>query len=142
MKNILYITISLFFLNCSVNKTTTSEIEKINYSILEIDDFEYTYRFKGLNTQTHDTVYVLSFKQKMYDKYKHQKPKNLNGILDIKSKNDYIFSLIKMKTKVSTMQQLGQFIIIEKDTLWKGVSGIVPPKYYVAQNTVDLTYFK
>lgn len=142
MKSILYIIISLFFLSCSVNYLAKKEVEKINYNILEIDDFEYTYRFKGLNIETHDTVFVLSFKQKIYDKYKFTKPKDLNGTVDIKSKKNYIFKLIKMKTKVSTMQQLGQFIIIENDTLWKGSSGIKPPKYYTAQNAVGLIYFK
>jgi len=142
MKNTLYLILSLFIIGCTLNKTTRYEPEKINCSIIEINNFEYVFRLKGINSETNDTIYILSFKENMYDKYKYKKPQELNNSVQIRSGNNYKFSLIKKKIQVSNMQELGQYIIVEKDTLWKGSSNIIPPKYYIAQKTMDLTLYR
>jgi|GEM_PF-2736027 hypothetical protein len=126
------------FLNCTTKVSQRNNFERANCTIVNVDEFEYVYRFQAIRQIEKDTVYVLSWKEKMFEKYKIKPLISSNKSLDILPNLKYTFVIDRMRARVSTMQQLGQYFIVEKDTLWAGKSEVPAPKYYIAKNTVGL----
>jgi hypothetical protein len=133
MKYLFPIIFCFFLISCSTNnKVEKSQLQ--NLKIVKIEEFKTFYKFNSIDYKN-DTLNVISFKNVTKQK------SNFYETLKIAEQNTYGFKLENIKTRVSTMQQLGQFIIIEKDTLWKGSSDKVAPKYSVSKNTVGLQIF-
>ena len=110
----------------------------LNCHILEIEEYQYAFRFKALNKEN-DTILIISLKESYYDKYGYKKL-ILNNLQEIKLTEKYDFHLTQKKPTVSTMEQLGAFIIIEKDTLWKSFTYKDIPPSFMSHNTVGKYY--
>ncbi|MCF6298149.1 MAG: hypothetical protein L3J08_09250, partial [Flavobacteriaceae bacterium] len=109
--------------------------------VTNIEEYEYAYRLKVLKDQSKDTIIIVSFKEKFYSKHNLKKPDS-SGHKKIEINNNYNFKLLLIKPQVSNMEQLGAFIIVEKDTLWKERSYKTMPKSYTAQNTIGLIIYE
>ena len=132
MKNFIIIMICVFAFSCS----STSTFETKSFKVVSIEEFESCYRIKSLDQNLKDTVNLISLKYQMLRKDR-EVPK-FNATSQIVTQNNYNFKLQKVRTRVSSMEQLGKWIIFGKDTLWKGNSKEVEPKYFYALNTLGL----
>ena len=127
MKTLNYLVLLIFIGCIKINNKEPENITHQNISIIEIKEFDYSYRLKGIN-KLRDTILIISFKDKFYNKYRINKPTGSKE--KIQCKKEYYFKLVQIKLQASTMEQLGAFIIIEKDTLWKANSyKNIPPSY-------------
>ena len=127
MKTLNYLVLLIFIGCIKINNKEPENITHQNISIIEIKEFDYSYRLKGIN-KLRDTILIISFKDKFYNKYRINKPTGSEE--KIQCKKEYYFKLVQIKLQASTMEQLGAFIIIEKDTLWKANSyKNIPPSY-------------
>ena len=126
------------FIGCkSINNKTTSNEKELK--VINIAEFEYVFELRTIEKETSDTLFVLSSKNNFYNKYNLNKPKS-NSTEQLILNNTYRFEVLPIKPQVSTMQQLGAYIIVENDTLWKGANYKEAPKFYSSQNTVGLLY--
>ncbi len=118
-------------IGCIGRKKTT--IKKTgNFTDIKIVGINKTknyYILKGLKEGNSDTLFIVSYKEEG-----DLEKESMKTIIEIGS--IYNFTLGNVRTRVSSMQQLGQFIIVGKDTLWKGGPEENPPLYYQAQNTI------
>lgn len=123
------------------NKNNEKANSEMELKVIKINEFEYVYQLKTVQIKSNDTLFVLSSKNNFYDKYNLKTPKSniLEQIITIN--NTYRFKVLRIKPQVSTMAQLGAYIIVEGDTLWKGSNYKEAPKYYSSQNTVGLTLY-
>jgi hypothetical protein len=126
----------LSFTGCRVNNNSKLKVKDSLY-ISEIDEFENLYRFKGILNSGHDSVYAISFKQKVYDRY-NIKNSMTNKSTDIIINKDYNFIMDKVRPIFSMRNRYQHYIVVEKDTLWKGSINTNPPKYYIIRNSVGL----
>lgn len=139
MKNIiLYSTLAFAFIACSSVEKKQNGASFITCSIIDIQEYEYVFTFKALN-QKKDTVFVLSLKENYYNKNNYTKPK-MEFLEQIKLNNKYLFNVIPKKPSVSSMEQLGAFIIIEKDTLYKSSNYKQIPPTFISLNTIGKYY--
>lgn len=143
MKNLnsLYIVILCLFLGCGSTSSLKKETINSNLKVVDIEEYQYAYRFRVLEDKSKDTILIVSFKDNFYNKNNLKKPKGEDS-KQIVTDNNYNFKLLLIKSQVSTMQQLGAFIIVEKDTLWKERSYKTMPKSYTAQNTIGLSIYE
>lgn len=116
-------------------------ISKLELKVISISEFEYVYQLKTIQKERNDTLFILSSKNNLYDKYNLIKPKSNKVEQKIKINNTYNFQILPIKPQVSTMEQLGVYIIVENDTLSKGGNYKGIPKYYSSQNTVGLNIY-
>jgi len=100
--------------------------------ILSIDTCNDVYSLKCLNINNFDTLFIISLKENIYS------ISDTSMLSTVLFGGIYTFELKKMKIRISKMQQLGQFIIVKNDTLWKGASGATPPVYYIVENSLGL----
>lgn len=132
----------LILLGCSTTKNTNIDYQLQNLKVIDIKEYEYGYLIETIHEQNRDTAFVISRKEKLYDKYNLKTPTNKGKVELLELEKAYHFKVSKVKTRVSTMQQLGQFIILENDTLWSGSDKSIVPKHYVALNTVGLNLYR
>lgn len=111
----------------------------LNCRIIEIKEYQYAFRFKAL--KENDTILIISLKENYYTEYGYKKP-ILNDLEEIKINEKYDFYLTQKKPTVSTMEQLGAFIIIENDTLWKSKTYKEVPLSFISHNTIGKFYSK
>ena len=52
----------------------------------------------------------------------------------------YVFHLVEKKSTVSTMEQMGAFIVIENDTIWKSKNYKEVPISFISHNTIGKFY--
>jgi hypothetical protein len=135
---ILYSTLIFAFIACSSVEKKQNNKSFITCSIIDIQEYEYAFKFKALN-QKKDTVFVLSLKENYYNKNNYTKPK-MESAEEIKINNEYVFNVISKKPSVSSMEQLGAFIIIEKDTLYKSSNYKQIPPTFISLNTIGKYY--
>lgn len=136
MKNLICI-IFIIFMGCVSTKNKIS-YNTFHYKVVGIQEYQYAFAFKVLNDRK-DTLLVISLKDNYYDKYNHKKPKlKLVGKITIDKSYDFILS--EKKPTVSTMEQLGAFIIIENDTVCKAKSYKELPLIFISHNTIGKFY--
>lgn len=119
--------------------------ENIHYStlncrVIHIQEYQQAFGFKVLDNKK-DTLLVISFKNSYYDKNNYKKPK-LKLLKEIKIDQSYDFILSTKKPTVSTMEQLGAFIIIENDTICRGKSYKTLLSTFISHNTIGEFYGK
>lgn len=140
MKNlILYLGLLLFFVGCSSLRNKGDNIF-LQCLVIDIQEYEYAFKFKALNPKN-DTILILSLKENYYNKNNYKKSK-LGTSEEIKPNQKYIFSVVPKKPTVSNMQQLGAFLIIEKDTIYKASNYKEIPLTFVATNSIGKYYSK
>ena len=126
---------------CTVSKALIDESVDIRMNVIDIKEYEYVYRIKATEIKSQDTVLVMSFKSSFYIKNSLRKPNELSiAHNEIFTDQQYDFKVLPVKPQVSKMEQLGAFVVVEKDTLWKERSYLRMPKLYTAQNTLGLIY--
>jgi hypothetical protein len=104
-----------------------------NCYILGIKEYQYAFRLIAL--KENDTILIVSLKDEYYTKHGYQKSR-LNNLEEIKVNKKYDFYLVKRKPVVSTMEQMGAFIIVENDTLWKSKTYKEIPASFTSYNTI------
>lgn len=140
MKISKYFLVFLFCYGCaSTNKSKENGVEVIECNIFEITEFDYAYRLTATDSMG-NTILVVSLKDNFYDKYEIKKPDIDKGAKTITVNENYVFKSTRIKPRVSTMEQLGAFIVIETDTLWKASTYKDIPLSYRVYNTVGLLY--
>ncbi len=135
MKKLIFFTFILASCSSITKKNTDYSILKCN--IIEIDEYQYAFRFMALKEK--DTILIVSPKENYYDKYGYKKP-NLKHLKEIKVNKKYVFHLVEKKSTVSTMEQMGAFIVIENDTLWKSKNYKEVPISFISYNTIGKLY--
>ena len=98
--------------------------------VIEIRDSEkYSYfKVTDIKNPIKDTIHIVSFKNSL-EKITNDK---------IHLKNIYTFRMIRIKPRVSTMEQLGAFIIVDNDTLQKASEISKISIFYKSLNTNGL----
>jgi hypothetical protein len=134
------IVLFLFF-GCNSTYYLKKEFASKYIKVIDIEEYKYAYLLKGIEYQSKDTIIIVSFKEKFYSKHNLKKPDD-SGYKKVNINNYYSFKLLQIKPQVSNMEQLGAFIIVEKDTLWKGQSYKTMPKSHTAQNTIGLIIYE
>lgn len=107
----------------------------ITCKIIKSREYKTFYSFKAIKEK--DTIYIISYK----DYYGGHKTQN-NNIREIKINEEYNFYLTPEIIRTSKMEQLGAFIIIDEDTLWKASNYKEIPKFYIANNTIGHYIFE
>ena len=122
----------MIFTSCSteklVQKNTTCDC-----LILNLKEYDYVFKIEALN-QRKDTIVALSYKDNYYTKNNYRQP-DLEVLEEIKAFHHYRFKMVPKKPTVSTMEQLGAFIIVEKDTLLQARSYREIPSTFVLINS-------
>ncbi len=142
MKNIVYFAFLMFFLffnfGCLRKKENfqyiTCKIENFQYitcKITRINENKNFFTFVGLNKITKDSIFIFSKKKTDTDK-------NFDNSKQIYLDSQYVFKLNKIKIRVGHMEQLGAFMKIDNDTIWKGINAKQAPIYYYSLNTIGL----
>lgn len=127
---------------CSITrKYETGSIRKndeyiCHMQILSIDTCKDVYNLKCLDINNFNVLFAVSLKENIYS------APNTSKLSTMQIGGVYTFELKKMRIRVSTMQQFGQFIIARTDTLWHGVSKLIPPDYYMIKNSLGLKCWK
>jgi len=116
--------------------SSTNKFETKSFTVIKVEEFDQFYRFKSVDENLNDTVNLISLKNQQLRKA--GEVSSFNATSKIIAENQYNFKLQKIKTRVSTMEQLGQWVIIGKDTLWKGNSKQIAPKYFYSLNTLGI----
>ena len=134
MKTFCYLIILLLiFTACnslrSAHYLNDEEIE-MTVKVIEIRDSEKYSYFKVTDTKNSikDTIHIVSFKNSI-EKITNDK---------IHLKNIYTFRMKRIKPRVSTMEQLGAFIIVDNDTLQKASAISKISIFYKSLNTNGL----
>lgn len=139
MKKIRYL-IFMIFISCNSNIAIKKNDNFLKCEIIEIKEYTCSFRFKALNNKK-DTILIVSLKKDYFSKFQNKKY-NSNQLEEIRLNNKYNFHLIQIKPSVSTMEQLGSFIVVENDTLFKAhVYKNIPPSY-MGYNVVEKYYIK
>jgi len=139
---IIYMVIGIL-LGCSSSKDLVEQSKNIRLNVIDIKEYEYVYRIKATESKSQDTVLVMSLKSSFYTKNNLKNPNKLSVIeSEILKGQQYNFKVLPVKPQVSKMEQLGAFVIVEKDTLWKEKSYKDMPKLYTAQNTLGLNLYR
>jgi hypothetical protein len=133
---LLYGIVILLLIGCSSSNFTNKKPKLLISKIIDIKEYEYVFGLKGIN-QKNDTVLILSYKDRFREKYNQKKIK-YDKLQKIVKNGSYNFKVLNIKPQVSTMQQLGAFIIVENDTLCMQADYNKIPTIYVAQNTIGL----
>lgn len=133
MRTLNYLGLFLF-IGCAIKNNPKENSFTQSCNIVEIKEFDYSFRFKAIK-KSGDTILIISLKDKFYTKYKIITPIG-NELQKIERNKEYNFKSVQIKPRVSTMEQLGAFIIIEKDTLWKAQSYKDIPPSYKSVNTI------
>ncbi len=145
MKTINYIMIftSVFsiMLSCGSSYYSPKEGVKVVCKVVNIEEYEFAYTIDAVTEET-DTVLIISLKEFFFEKYNLKKPTNLDGAKRIIENESYNFIMSSIKPQVSSMEQLGAFIIIEKDTLLSAKTYKDIPKSYTSQNSIGLNVFE
>ncbi|MES2484987.1 MAG: hypothetical protein V4581_03450 [Bacteroidota bacterium] len=115
--------------------TTKKKPEMLNVTVGNIDEYDMFFRFTGM--ADNDTLYIISWKEEAYGQFKDKAAIDVKD-LDIVKDSTYIFKAQKSRFRISTMEQLGQYVVFDRDTLWSGSSTAKAPKYYIAQNSIGL----
>ena len=129
----------IFLFSCSTQQVSKElSLNSVN-KILSIEEYDYAYYIKAFNQDTKKQLNIISYKQVYFDKYKIQKPINnsQDGLKTISKNNSYNFNLTEMRFNVSNMEQLGAYVIIENDTIWKG-KPTVENRFYESKNSLGL----
>ena len=132
MKCLIVSLLCLLIFSCS----SINNFEKKVLKVIAIEEFKSYYRFKALDKNLKDTVNLISLKYQQLRK--DRKVSKFKATSQIVSQKNYTFKTQKIRIRTSTMEQLGKWIIIEKDTLWKGNSKEVEPKYFNLVNALGL----
>jgi hypothetical protein len=132
MKTLNILLVSMVIMGCS---TTKMKPEVLNVTVSNIDEYNMFYRFTSM--ADNDTLYIISWK---YDADRQLKDTAAFDVknLDIVKNGNYIFKAQKSRLRICTMEQLGQYIVFDPDTLWSGSNIAKVPKYYIAQNSIGL----
>lgn len=118
-------------INKSQNKITA---DNLKCNIVDIEEFERSYRFTGID-DLGNKVIIVSLKN-------HQHTIPMHEVVDTVSLNkSYNFKVTLIKPRVSTMEQLGAYIIIENDTLCKASTYNDLPPAYTSHNTIGLLLY-
>lgn len=128
---LLYINISLLSACVAMNHHQSKELNNTGkFRVIEIKEFSHSYRLVGIDSLDNKVLLISSKKN-------HQKI--AGKIVDTISINkSYYFQLTRIKPTVSTMEELGAFIVIESDTLWRASSYKEIPPTYSIHNSVGL----
>ena len=132
MKSI-YLIFIFVFIGCATSNNVKSKRQTLK--VINIEEYNSVYCMEVKNN-INETILVLSFKKTL--------PKNsyLSSVVDkIKVGENYNLELVSFRPQVSTMQELGAFIIVKSDTLRKAASYKEIPKTFVAQNTYGLNLY-
>ena len=137
MKKLIYfILLATILSECNSSKYINNNTSKLSLIVQDISEYDYAYKITSINSENADTIVIISYKDKFFDKYDLEKPKQSEIKSVIRKNKKYKFDLIKIKPQVSTMEQFGAFIIIEKDTVLKSINAKSMPKIFVSQNTI------
>ncbi len=137
MRRLAFFTIIL--LSCSSIPKIKMDYSVLNCRIIEIKEYQYAFRLMAL--KENDTILIISLKENYYTKYGYKKPV-LNDLEEIRINENYDFYLTQKMPNVSTMEQLGAFIIIEKDTLWESQSYKEIPLSFISRYTIGNFFIK
>lgn len=121
----------------AIKQSSNKKNDNMNLEVLSICEYKNVFSFKCLSASNRDTLFVVSFKKNINNGCNANEA-DVGPLTIVETGRQYVFKLQILRTRVSTMEQLGRFIIIGSDTLWQGPSNISPPHYYVAQNVVGL----
>ena len=125
-------------MSCSSTNKIKMERTISNYHVVEMKEYHYAFMFKVLDKEN-DTILIISLKENYYDKYGYKKP-TFNHFQEIKMNETYDFYLTRRNPNVSTMEQLGAFIIVENDTLWRSPTYRDIPPTFMSHNTIGKLY--
>ena len=134
MKN-LFIIITIILFSCSSTNKPQINYKYLNCIIVEIKEYQNTFRFKALNNN--DTILIVSLKDNYYNKKIH-----IDSLEEIRLDKNYNFYLTQIKPIVLNMEELGAFVKIEGDTLWKSSTYKNIPLTYLSHNTIGKFYSK
>lgn len=137
MKKIGYL-ILFVFAGCSSAIRTKIDFNVLNCRIIGIKEYQNTFRFKALNKEK-DTILIISLKESYYNKNNYKKPV-LENLQEIQLDKEYSFYVTQKKPLVSTMEQLGAFMVIENDTLWSSSTYKDVPLSFISHNTIGKYY--
>jgi len=108
----LCLVIIFFCYSCSTYNTTNKSFRTIN-KVIEINEFNQSYLLKTLS-KNNDTILIIS--NAINNDYGDDISKQKKIVLN----HSYEFRLMKpTRISVNSMEQLGYFIKIKSDTIWK-----------------------
>jgi len=136
---LIFLTPLLLSFGCSTVKEVKIDCSILNCRIIEIKEYQHSFRFMALNGN--DTILIGSAKENYYDKYGVEKPV-LNDLQEIKENEEYVFYLTKKRVSVGQMEQLGSFIIIAKDTLWRAPNYKEVPLSFISHSSIGKFHSK
>lgn len=140
MKSFKFFNIGLICLicGCGVQTKMKQSGNNIQSKVLSVKEYSYVYEIKGLDLNSNDTIFILSYKENYFDKHHSSTPINLEKANKIELNKDYTFKSVRIKPQVSHMQQLGAYIIVENDTLYKSRDSFTIPPYYASFNSLGM----
>lgn len=133
MKKLSYLII-LVFIGCSSAKIMTIDYTVLNCHVIDIKEYQYCFIFRAFSKGC-DTILIISLKEDYHNKYLYKKPV-LNCSQEIKLNQKYDFYLVQKRVHVDVMEQLGAFMIIGNDTLWKSSTFKDIPLFMSSFNTL------
>lgn len=137
-KLLLFSLLWIILANCNTAQKNTG-FSVFYCQVIDIKEYEHVVIFAG-RTNGNDTLIIESLKID-YTKKGFQK-KLLYGFEKIELNNQYAFYLRPQKVRVSTMEQLGAFIIVESDTLYESSTYKTLPLFFRSYNTIGRYHSK
>ncbi len=127
-----YLILIMCISSCSILSKSQKKLatNSLKCSIVDIKEYESSYCLTALDSFGNKVI-IVSLK-------KNPHKITLESLDTISLHKNYDFNVTRIKPRVSTMEQLGSFIIIERDTLWKASTSDNIPPAYIAHNTIGL----
>lgn len=124
----LIVYLALIFVSCSTTKHVKKNCQSLNCYVIDIEEYQHFILLKTLRER--DTIRIISFKKS------YNKKIIFNKLEEIKLDKYYNFCLTQKKANVSTMEQLGAFIVVENDTIWTASTYKDIPLFFISHNTI------
>ena len=135
MKNI-FLVLLMFICSCtSQNLSNTIKTESKRLKVVKIISYNGFYELTTVKEDISDTLLIISYKKGFSKKDKKTQ-------LQIVEDRYYKFELSIIKPRVSTMEQLGAYMIFGEDTLYRASSSKELPRMYQSHNSLGLYIYE
>ncbi len=128
-----YLALLICISSCSVKTKSQHKLttDNLKCNIVDIKEFDRSYRFTAID-DFGNKIIIISLKSSQQEIPIHK------AVDTVSLNKSFDFKVTKIKPRVSTMEQLGAYIVIENDTLWEASAYRDIPPAYTAHNTIGL----
>ena len=133
MKNIFLLLLMFSCTSPNLSNSIETKVERLK--VVEIKSYNTVYELKTVKENTVDTMLVISYKKGFHNGKGKTKSKIIEG-------EYYKFELSTVRPRVSTMEQLGAYMIFAEDTLYSASDYKKLPKMYKSYNSSGLYIYE